>query len=375
MSHNLERKLSMTTPTPGPIPLPLCRPANIHLIYQLTSTYGTYILIHTASIMSSSVAAEARQVPLSFMEELDPLVSLYRPSSPKPRSSDSVRSPTDHTQQPRLIIIASWTDARDVHIAKYVAKYQALYPAAQILLLKSTLKCIINPSRIGPSIKHAAAVVHAAFPPKQQAAPPPPRTTSSSTSFSSSTPQFLIHIFSNGGSSSIANLYEQYAATAVGPDDDKRLPPHVTVFDSSPGTYSIPRAVAFASVGLSSFLQRLIAAPILYALAALWSASIALGFSRDVLRDWGSTHNNTNSDNNTGSSSGDGGNVAEVRRVYIYSPGDALIDYRDVEAHAAEAESRGFSVALERYEGSAHVAHVRKDEGRYWEIVERIMTG
>ncbi|KAI0106177.1 hypothetical protein GGR51DRAFT_559980 [Nemania sp. FL0031] len=306
--------------------------------------------------MSSSVVAEARKGPLSFMEELDPLVSLYRPSSPKPRSPDSVRSPTDHAQQPRLIIIASWTDARDAHIAKYVAKYQALYPAAQILLLKSTFQCIMNPSRIGPSIKHAAAVVHAAFPPEQQ------QTAAS---------QFLIHMFSNGGSSSIANLYEQYAATAVGPNENKRLPPHVTVFDSAPGTYSIPGAVAFASVGLSSSLQRLVAAPVLYTLAALWSASIALGFSRDVLRDWGSTHNNTNA----GSSSGKGGNAAEVRRVYIYSPGDALIDYRDVEAHAAEAESRGFSVALERYEGSAHVAHVRKDERRYWEIIERIVTG
>ncbi|KAH8166374.1 hypothetical protein CIB48_g1853 [Xylaria polymorpha] len=305
--------------------------------------------------MLSSTVAESGQRPLSFMEKLDPLVSLYRPSSPEPRSSKSVRSPIDHVHQPRLVVIASWTDARDVHIAKYVAKYQALYPAAQILLLESTMNCIINPSQIGPSMKHAAAVLRVAFPPQQQQTPPPPTTTSSSTSsFSSSLPQLLIHIFSNGGSSSIANLYEQYAATAAGPDDDKRLPPHVTVFDSSPGTYSIPRTVAFVGVSLSSSLQRLLAAPILYALAALWSASIALGLSRDV---------------------GDGGNAAEVRRVYIYSPGDALIDYRDVEAHAAEAESRGFSVALERYEGSAHVAHVRKDEGRYWEIVERIVAG
>lgn len=323
--------------------------------------------------MLSSTVAESGQRPLSFMEKLDPLVSLYRPSSPEPRSSKSVRSPIDHVHQPRLVVIASWTDARDVHIAKYVAKYQALYPAAQILLLESTMNCIINPSQIGPSMKHAAAVLRVAFPPQQQQTPPPPTTTSSSTSsFSSSLPQLLIHIFSNGGSSSIANLYEQYAATAAGPDDDKRLPPHVTVFDSSPGTYSIPRTVAFVGVSLSSSLQRLLAAPILYALAALWSASIALGLSRDVLRDWGSTHNNNNGGR---SGSGDGGNAAEVRRVYIYSPGDALIDYRDVEAHAAEAESRGFSVALERYEGSAHVAHVRKDEGRYWEIVERIVAG
>ena len=60
-----------------------------------------------------------------------------------------------------------------------------------------------------------------------------------------------------------------------------------------------------------------------------------------------------------------------MRRVYIYSSTDALTDYRDVETHAAEAETKGFSVALEKFKGSAHVAHQRKDESRYWDIVKR----
>lgn len=272
------------------------------------------------------------------METLDPFVSLYRPSE---ASSSSSRRSADN--QPRLIIVASWTGAKDVHIAKYIVKYQALYPAAQILLLQSTMNHIIRPSLIGPSMKHAASVVRAAF----------------QTPTPSSSPQLLIHMFSNGGSSSIANLYEQYAAMA-GPNDDKRLPPHVTVFDSCPGVWSIPHAVAFVSVGLSSF-QQLIAAPILYAWGAVWSVSMALGLLPDSLGDWGKAHNN------------DTGNTAELRRVYIYSPSDALIDYKTVEAHAAEAKTKGFSVALEKYEGSAHVAHLRKDESRYWEIVRRIM--
>ncbi|KAI1773169.1 hypothetical protein F4818DRAFT_423439 [Hypoxylon cercidicola] len=290
--------------------------------------------------MSSAAAAPAtKERPLSFMEVLDPLVSLYRPSE-----ASNSGSSRDADQEPRLIIIASWTDAKDVHIAKYIVKYQALYPATQILLLKSIMINTVRPSLIGPSMKHAASVVRTAF----------------QTPMSSSSPHLLIHMFSNGGSSSIANLYEQYAAMA-GPDDDKRLPPHVTVFDSCPGVYSIPRAVAFFNIGLSSF-QQLIAAPILYAWAAVWSACIALGLLPDSLGDWGKAHNDT-------------GNTAEVRRVYIYSPSDALVDYKTIEAHAAEAKSKGFSVALERYEGSAHVAHLRKDESRYWEIVRRIMEG
>ncbi|KAI1131600.1 hypothetical protein F5Y10DRAFT_233170 [Nemania abortiva] len=291
------------------------------------------------STMAAAPVAEIR--PLSFMETLDPFVSLYRP--PEASSSSSSKSTL---QQPQLIIVASWTGARDVHIAKYLVKYQAMYPAAQILLLKSTMNHMIRPSLIGHSMKHAASVVREVF----QQTPVP----------LSSGPRLLIHIFSNGGSSSIANLYEQYAAMA-GRNEEKRLPPHVTVFDSCPGVYSISRAVAFLTVGLSSF-QQLVAAPIFYALAAVLSALMALGLLPDPLRDWGKAHNDT-------------GNTAEVRRVYIYSRRDALIDYKAVEAHAAEAKTKGFSVALEKYQGSAHVAHLRKDEGRYWEIVRRIVEG
>lgn len=299
----------------------------------------------------SRMASAAATVPangakaLSFMETLDPLVSLYQP--PQASSSTAENSAGN---QPRLVIIASWTGARDIHVAKYLVKYQALYPSAQIMLLKSTMKQIMRPSLIGPSMKIAAAVVRAAFP-----------KGDSSSSFSSASPPLLIHMFSNGGSSNIANLYEQYAASA-GPGDDKRLPPHVTILDSCPGVYSISHAVAVVSVGLPAF-QRWVAAPILYAAAALWSAAIALGLLPDSLSDWGRAHNH------------DPGNAREVRRTYIYSPSDDLIDYEGVEAHAAEAKSEGFSVELVRYEGSAHVAHLRKDEGRYWMAVKKIVEG
>ncbi|OAG05359.1 uncharacterized protein CC84DRAFT_1163917 [Paraphaeosphaeria sporulosa] len=271
--------------------------------------------------------------PLSFMEKVGPLVFFYRPSE---------TSSIDAAFQPRLIIISSWTDARDVHIAKYIAKYQALYLAAQLLLLKSTMDCIVRPAQIGPAMRVAASAVRTAF---------------QKPVLSSSPPPLLVHAFSNGGSSSIANLYEQFAATA-GPDDDKGLPPHVTIFDSCPGLFRIPRAVAFVSVGLP-FFQQLIIAPFLYAFAAFWTASMTLGLLPNSLASWYKSHNEHL------------GNTAEVRRVYIYSAADALTDHKDVETHAAEAKTKGFSVTLEKYEGSAHVAHLRKDEPRYWDIVKR----
>lgn len=90
---------------------------------------------------------------------------------------------------------------------------------------------------------------------------------------------------------------------------------------------------------------------------------MTLGLLPDLLGDWYHSHNNT------------AYNETEKRRVYIYSPTDALTDYKDVETHAAEAKRLGFHVALEKYENSAHVAHIRKDEGRYWEIVRKTIEG
>lgn len=270
------------------------------------------------------------------MEKLHPLVSFYKPEE----------SSTVSDQQPRLIIVSGWTDAKDAHVAKYVTNYQALYPAAQILLLRSTMSCILRPSQIGPAMHHAVPVIRAAFqaPIKDSSSPP-----------------LLVHIFSNGGSSSVANLYEQYAASAS-PSEDKRLPPHVTIFDSTPGLFRLPCTVAFVSVGLSSF-QRLIATPFLYAFGALWAVSMTIGLLPNSLTEWYHSHNHHTA------------NAAEIRRAYIYSPADLLTDYKDVEAHAAEAEAKGFSIVLEKYENSAHVAHLRKDESRYWDIVKRTMQG
>lgn len=65
----------------------------------------------------------------------------------------------------------------------------------------------------------------------------------------------------------------------------------------------------------------------------------------------------------------------EVRRTYIYGPDDVLIEWRDVEWHAKDAVNKGFKVRLEKFEGSAHVQHVRVDEDRYWRIARETWEG
>ncbi|CAH0055217.1 unnamed protein product [Clonostachys solani] len=269
--------------------------------------------------------------PLSFMEKLSPIVSTYQPqTSASKRISNA---------DPSLVIIASWTDAQDVHIAKYIAKYQQYYPTAPILLIQSTSKLFLNPSTIGPAVRPAVSVIRAVVSPQSP---------------SESSAQILLHIFSNGGSSSMAELYKEYAATATA-GETTQMPLHITIFDSSPSIYRIERAMAFLSVGLSP-IQRIVAAPFFYLLASAYAALIFLGVWEDMQVVWGDRHNDPDT-------------VLETRRTYIYSDTDKLVGAIDVEAHAGRAEKAGFTVRRERFRGSEHVSHARKDETRYWDIV------
>lgn len=90
---------------------------------------------------------------------------------------------------------------------------------------------------------------------------------------------------------------------------------------------------------------------------------MALGALPDSLEEWFKAHNFSD------------GNKREVRRVYFYSEGDTMIDWRDVKMHAEVARVRGFEVALEKFEDSEHVAHARRDGERYWGIVRRTFEG
>ena len=65
----------------------------------------------------------------------------------------------------------------------------------------------------------------------------------------------------------------------------------------------------------------------------------------------------------------------EARRLYLYSEADKMVDYRAIEAHAADAKAKGFDVKLEKFVGSPHVAHARADEKAYWGAVRELWDG
>lgn len=270
--------------------------------------------------MASNQPTPSREAPLSFMDSLSPAVSYFQPASPSPPP------PSD----PSLIVLFTWFAARDVHIAKYTAQHRALFPASPILLVRSTVRHVFFPPSARRELLAAVPVLQAAAAADKE-------------------PRVLVHVFSNGGSASAVHTYGLARAQGVA------VPRHVTVLDSCPGYFHWRRTHLALSQALPWW-----ASPLVHvALACTWLVSRLRGVP--VVTD------------RTAAALNDAGLVGVApRRAYMYGTGDEMVDWRDVERHAAEARAAGFEVRLEKFEGGKHVAHVRVDGDRYWRAMKEI---
>lgn len=303
---------------------------------------------HDCTMASDPVTALAAR-PLAFMDLLSPIVHVYRPDEVK------ATKPT-----PKLILLATWMGAGERHIAKYVAGYQALYPAAPILLLRSEPGHFIHPGSGFRDLAPAVPFFRSVFPGTDGTA---------SSSATTAPPPLLIHAWSNGGTASLHNLRHALTSSSVNAHSAQPFPRHTLVLDSTPGQYRYwPSYLAFTA-GLSGAAFWL-AAPFVHLICALyWLHHEVIG--RGLTGPLAVVARAMNDD--VAAAAAKGG--LEVRRTYVYGPGDKLVDWRDVERHADEAERKGFAVRRERFEGSGHVAHARADAERYWRIVSETWEG
>ncbi|KAJ4117401.1 hypothetical protein NW765_010820 [Fusarium oxysporum] len=129
--------------------------------------------------------ATSKASPLAFMDVLSPAVSYFRPAESTPTTPKTTTS-----GDPPLIIILSWSEARDIHIAKYISQYRELYLASAILLFRASTKLYIQPALRRRLFEPALPILQSVNNGQEDA------------------PSFLIHIFSNGGVSSAATLWE-----------------------------------------------------------------------------------------------------------------------------------------------------------------------
>ncbi len=234
-------------------------------------------------------------------------------------------------------------DALDVHLARYIQKYRDIYPQSAIILIKARLAGN-GIARVGRGIVQPAIAPLRAILDDEDGA---------------SEPRLLIHVLSGGGSCSLHHLYRSYSENTGG----ARIPKHVTIFDSAPGIFTFQFATNVLTAGIKAGWMKALISPMAYLVAIMyWVAINILGMADDQ-KTWASNHNDPASNN-------------EARRAYIYSDTDKMVTSAIIEAHADEAERKGFQVwRRELFKGSPHVAHMRTDPERYWNIMKVAWAG
>jgi hypothetical protein len=253
----------------------------------------------------------------------------------KEETSSASHAPS--SEQPDLVIVSAWMGANPKHISKYVLGYRTIFPNAALLVITNAIPDVSYRSdssqrkRLDPALSVVEGL---------------PANDS----------RLLIHVFSNGGVNQVVQLASMYQSRHRRP-----LPVKSMILDSCPGTAGYKTGLAALSVGLpKSWALRAILLGFIH-LIVLWSLVLNRLLPERNLVD--SLRRRLNDSSLF---------PFKAPRVYIYSPMDLMVSWKDIESHAVEASKKGWPVHQEVFEKSSHVGHLMADKNRYWEIVKRM---
>ncbi|KAK7920881.1 hypothetical protein PG985_008903 [Apiospora marii] len=288
--------------------------------------------------MASNQTVSTRPDPLASMTEIGEYVFYYEPVAAPEVQQTSSSATAASSRDPKLVVIASWMDAQNTHIAKYVTRYQTLYPTSRILLVKFVYTQMFWESRgieaVQPAVSYLCSQIKANY-----LAASPER------------PQILLHVFSNGGMASTKHLLSSYREKT-----GQTFPLHCAIYDSCPGLWTYSGGYNAIMAGIPKGIYRWLFSPFLRILNFYFMIMVK------VLRRPYNLLINADFHNN----------MAEVRqsnRAYIYGQKDKMVEWTHVERHARQAVDKGYHTRTELFADSPHVAHLRTDEPRYLRIV------
>ena len=191
-----------------------------------------------------------------------------------------------------------------------------------------------------------------------------------------SNPRILVHAFSNGqfppiyvfpqdltaifwpsgGCLSLTTLAD--AVKQAQPDlKTAPIPAQAIIFDSCPGDASFRRGAAALAIGIQNPLGKIAA----QALFLIWATLMTMHLMIQRQKNFAEIMRARLLDESVIPRS--------ACRAYIYSDGDVLIPEAIIEEHAMAAKLEGLDVRMERFDKTAHVAHMKEDPKRYWEVV------
>jgi hypothetical protein len=253
------------------------------------------------------------------------------------RSFEPIEQQPDINTDPSAVIIFGWGGSSPSHLRPYTKKYKSLYPSSRIVALGSPFTDMFPwPIRSQPQREEGFQELLAAC------------------ADADNENGILVHVFSNSGSYRFANLATRYRLTTRKP-----LPIRAMVIDSAPCFSSVvDKANAltkgFSLSGPTQFFANVILSMVL---SVSWAWTL-LTWQHEPMQRTEEVLINPKIVRRAAS------------RVYIYSKEDRIVHWKGIENSAKEADKHGYTVRLERFQGSQHVMHARQDPARYWSIVE-----
>jgi hypothetical protein len=242
------------------------------------------------------------------------------------------------TTSPSMIIISTWFQALPRHVSKYTSKYQTLYPNATILLLSTSVPDMVyrpystQENNLSPLLP--LLVEH------QQ----PDR-------------EVLLHVFSNSGAHTACQFARAYKAQT-----GLSLRVGALILDSAPGINTYRNIT-------DGFIGGLPTTPVLKQFLGLFVYGLVGVITlKEVATGEDHWMEKMRKDLN------DEGLLKSKRgRVYIYSKGDKIVGWEDIEIHAVDAEKKGLGeVRKELWEKSGHVGHMFSNQEKYWNVVRSL---
>lgn len=283
---------------------------------------------------------------LSF-SPIDPSIPNTLLYTPGPQSQTQTHSP-QNKRVVKVIILATWLGgASAARIAVYCRGYQAAYPAASILLIRTVLSDITIKTfaNVQAQLRPACDFLLSRFPPGD----------------SNREGGALLHMFSHGGCNTALQLSRLLRGNRL--DAPCPIPLHRVILDSCPGSSGFTKAYSGAVYSLPpvpipgvDLLGRACLVPLIGTVSLLQSWGI-LSSVEDLRREL--------NDLNT---------FGPAPRLYLHSKGDRLVAAEDVALHAAEI-GRKVPVMREVWELAEHVALPLEDSKRYWSVICRFVDG
>jgi len=249
-------------------------------------------------------------------------------------SSEAVSGQTLNPQDPDVILLFTWTSARHGHIAKYTTEYAKLYPSSAMMVITTSANDLLYRSS-GRKQRGLSPAIHTLLSQKL-------------------TNNILIHCFSEGGSHKAVQFAKAYLqATGA------RLQVSAICLDSTPGTLQpsqIPNM--WKSIAPKTFGAKILSLATSYAFVVsyLIRSKNLFAEARRALDDnqlWDT----------------------KAPRCYLYSEADKLVGCQGIIRHALKARRRGTPVSVIRFKSSAHCAHIKEDENKYWAAVQKTWDG